>query len=76
LVELGHAVEIYVLSPQDWGGQTKLDYHGIQFSALNNYAGKNKVLKHYHALKAIFKAKRLVKEKAGLKKLTPCHLYH
>lgn len=69
LVERGHTVDFYVLSPQDWGGQTKLDYHSIQFRALNKYAGKNKVLKHYHALKAIFEAKRLVKEKESLKKI-------
>ena len=69
LVELGHTVDFYVLSPQGWDGQTKLDYHGIQFRALNNYAGKNKILKHYYTLNAIFKAKRLVKEKAKLKKI-------
>lgn len=69
LVEQGHSIHFLLLSPQDWNGKDSMDYHGVQFKTLNSYTGQNKFLKQYHDLKAILKAKKIIKQQAAVKKL-------
>lgn len=69
LAEQGHHITFLLLSPQDWKGKESIDYFGVQFTTLNTYTGHNKLLKNYHELKAIFKAKKIMKQQAAEKKL-------
>ena len=69
LAEQGHHITFLLLSPQDWKGKESMDYFGVQFTTLNTYTGHNKLLKNYHELKAIFKAKKIMKQQAAEKKL-------
>lgn len=69
LIELGHEVSFLILSPQNWNGNTEINYFGIHFKTLNNYSGSNKILKNYYQLKSIFKAKRILHELAFKKKI-------
>lgn len=69
LAEQGHSITFLLLSPQDWNGKDSLDYFGVQFLTLNSYKGANKFLKQYYELKAIFKAKKIIRQQAAEKKL-------
>ena len=75
LSELGHTVNFLLLSPQNWGGKAELNYEGIFFKTLNFYSGENKVLKVYHKLKAIFKAKRILKKMVRQRKADALIIY-
>lgn len=65
----GHNVRFLVLSAQNWEGKNSINYFGVQFQQLNNYRGTNKILKHYNQIRAIFKAKKIVKQQAKQKKI-------
>ncbi len=69
LAEQGHSISFLLLSPQDWKGNNSINYFGVQFTTLNTYTGHNKLLKNYHELKAIFKAKKIIQQQAAEKKL-------
>jgi len=69
LVELGHNVRFLVLTPQDWEGNKKIDYYGVQFEELNSYKGGSKILKHYYYLQSVLKAKKILKQQAKDKKV-------
>jgi glycosyltransferase involved in cell wall biosynthesis len=62
LAEQGHQVQFLLLSPQDWKGQTTLDYHGVQFKELNGYRGSGKLLQHYHYLRGLLKVRRMLRD--------------
>lgn len=68
LAEQGHTITFLVLTPQDWNSDTII-YEGVTYKALNVYNGNNKFLKNYHELKAIFKAKKILKQQNAEKKL-------
>jgi len=69
LVELGHTVDFILLSPQNWNCKSELNYFGINFKTLNTYIGENTIIKNYYKLKAVFKARRILQEKAITKKI-------
>lgn len=69
LVEQGHSITFLLLSPQDWNGKESMDYFGVQFKTLNYYKGNNKLLKQYHDIRAIFKAKKIIQQQAKKKEL-------
>lgn len=68
LVEQGHSVTFLLLSPQDWQGNVTMDYFGVHFKTLNSYTGSNKLLKQYHDIKAILKAKKIIEQQASINK--------
>ena len=69
LAELGHTITFLLLTPQDWDGKDSINYFGVDYKSLNNYKGNNKFMKHYHEIKAIFKAKKILQQQAAEKKL-------
>lgn len=69
LIELGHSVNFLVLIPQNWGESKSLNYFGVKFFELNGYRGSNKILKHYHIIKAFYKAKKILKKQVCQKKI-------
>ena len=46
-----------------------INYFGVEYKTLNNYTGNNKFMRQYYELKAIFKAKKILKLQAAEKKL-------
>ncbi len=61
LAELGHQVSFLLLSPQDWNGQSALNYHGVQFREMNAYRGSGKLLQHLHYLRGLLKVRRMLR---------------
>jgi glycosyltransferase involved in cell wall biosynthesis len=69
LVELGHTITFLLLTPQEWDGKDSISYFGVEYKTLNSYTDNNKFMKHYHELRAIFKAKKILRQQAAEKKL-------
>lgn len=68
LIALGHQINFLVLSPQQWVSE-HINYEGCNFQTLNSYKGSNKILKNLLDLKAIFKARKIIKEQIAQKQL-------
>lgn len=68
LIEQGHTINFLILTPQDWKTDF-INYSGIKFQSLNFYKGNNKILKNLHALKAIFRAKKFIKNQIQQNKI-------
>jgi len=69
LAEKGHHIQFMLLNPQNWKGKKALDYFGVEFIELNHYNGSVKLLQHFHYLRALLKARRLLRNKARNKTL-------
>jgi glycosyltransferase involved in cell wall biosynthesis len=69
LVEQGHTASFIILSPQNWTGKTELNYLGIHFKTVNHYTGTNKLLKNYYKIKAVFEARRIIRQKHAAKQV-------
>lgn len=57
IVEAGHNVNFLLLSPQDWD-TSEIMYKGIHFKTLNEFRGKNKILREWNFFKSILKLKK------------------
>ncbi len=64
LAEQGHRVQFLLLSPQDWQGSNTLHYHGVEFIELNSYRGSSKMLQHFHYLRGLRQALRMIRQGA------------
>ncbi|MFT3678971.1 MAG: glycosyltransferase family 4 protein [Ferruginibacter sp.] len=59
----GHTVELLILQPQNWGDQKKITVDDVQFTEVNSYSGKNKILKHSSFVRSVFKTKKILAKK-------------
>jgi glycosyltransferase involved in cell wall biosynthesis len=61
IVESGHKVKFFLLSAQDWE-TSEIIYKGIEFKTLNNFKGKNKILRELNFFKSLLKLKNEIKK--------------
>lgn len=57
IVENGHLVNFFILTPQPWG-KSEINYNGVIYKSLNEYRGYNKLKKIVHYLNALKNLKR------------------
>jgi glycosyltransferase involved in cell wall biosynthesis len=59
IVENGHQLSFFILSPQPWESN-EINYNGVTYKCLNKYHGNNKLEKVFHYLTAIQQLKRAI----------------
>lgn len=57
-------MDFLLINPQHWKDTKVVVQDDISYRELNSYRGNNKLLKHFHFIRSIYKAKRIIGKRA------------